>query len=150
MPRRSLKTRCLCQLSYSSHSQGKRSPRRVRWARIISAFLVSTPWAPWGSRWVWWWFAVPRIDKGELVCSCWWPELYLRGTLFFSEPFSFLFFSFFSFYHFMVWVCWDCNWSILITFFLFFSLFSFFSPLNHPTPPPLFLLLFWGTLWRLF
>ena len=23
--------------------------------------------------------AVPRIDKGEFfICSCWWPELYLR------------------------------------------------------------------------
>ena len=21
---------------------------------------------------------LPRIDKGKFVCSCWWPELYLR------------------------------------------------------------------------
>ena len=26
--------------------------------------------------------AVPRIDKGDFVCSCWWLELYLRVSLY--------------------------------------------------------------------
>ena len=35
--------------------------------------------------------AVPRIDKGEFVCSCWWLELYLRVSLYFFRAFSCLF-----------------------------------------------------------
>ena len=49
--------------------------------------------------------AVPRIDKGEFVCSCWWPELYLRvfhcNSL---EPFVCLFV--FAFYGVL---CGNCN-----------------------------------------
>ena len=41
--------------------------------------------------------------KGSSVCSFWWPELYLRVSLYFSEPvFSFvIFFSFFLFFFFL-------------------------------------------------
>ena len=47
-----------------------------------------------------------RIDKGEFVCSCWWPELYLRVFYCTSlEPFCFVcFFVFVVVFllHFMV------------------------------------------------
>ena len=39
-----------------------------------------------------------RIDKGEFVCSCWWPELYLR--VFYCTSLEPFFFSLFL--HFMV------------------------------------------------
>ena len=80
-------------------------------------------------------FAVPRIDKGEFVCSCWWPELYLRVLLyFFRAPF------FCVCVHFMVY-------SVETVTEAFWAKKKFRPP--PPPPPPPCLLLFCGKWWRL-
>ena len=43
---------------------------------------------------------LPRIDKGKFVCSCWWPELYLR--VFYCTSLEPFFIFIYSFLHFMV------------------------------------------------
>ena len=71
-------------------------PLRVRWSSFISEFFVCFVLDAVRSlrQSMSLMTRIESIDKGEFVCSCWWPELYLRVLLYFFRAFFSLFLYF--------------------------------------------------------